>query len=163
MDILRNAVRVKRRDIVTVGNLSRNRYWSESENRATRTPLCTSTLVQGAGLRLLVDPPIGDPERMAAEQNRRTGLKIADIDAVFVTHEHGDHWAGLELFPGAWYAAPAVAEAIHAVGRCAKPLQAATGRIFDLIEIVPTAFTRPATIACASAVRACRWSWPVTR
>ena len=130
---------VKRWDIVTVGNLSRNRYWAESEDRAIRAPLCTSTLIQGEGFHLLVDPPIADRERMAAELDRRTGLKISDIDAVFVTHEHGDHWAGLELFPGAtWYAAPAVAEAIHAVSRCAKPLQAAVGRMFDLVELVPT-------------------------
>lgn len=130
---------VKRWDIVTVGNLSRNRYWGESEDRAVRAALCTSTLIQGQGLRLLVDPPIGDPERMAGELDRRTGLRIADIDAVFVTHEHGDHHAGLACFPQAdWYAAPAVAEAVHATGRYDRSLQSPTSRLLDLVDIVPT-------------------------
>jgi len=137
--MLKDAIMVKRWDIVAVGNLSRNRYWGEGQDRAVRAPLCTSTLIQCGGFRLLVDPPIADRERMAAELDRRTGLRIADIDAVFVTHEHGDHWAGLAVFPEAqWVAAPAAAEAINAMGRCAKPVQAVAGRMFDLIDIVPT-------------------------
>jgi glyoxylase-like metal-dependent hydrolase (beta-lactamase superfamily II) len=130
---------IKRWDIVTIGNLSRNRYWGEREDRAVRSPLCTSTLIQAEGFRLLVDPPIADRERMAAELDRRTGLKITDIQAVFVTHKHGDHHAGLACFPSAeWYAAPAVAEIVTATGRYAKSLRPVTGRLFDLIDIVPT-------------------------
>lgn len=130
---------VKRWDIVTIGNLSRNRYWGEGEDRAVRAPLCTSTLIQGEGFRLLVDPSIGDPKQMAAELDRRTGLRVADIDAVFVTHEHGDHHAGLACFAQAdWYAAPAVAEAVNATGGYGKPLRPATGRLLDSLDIVPT-------------------------
>jgi glyoxylase-like metal-dependent hydrolase (beta-lactamase superfamily II) len=130
---------VKRWDIVTIGNLSRNRYWGEGEDRAVRAPLCTSTLIRGEGFRLLVDPPIGDPERMAGELDRRTGLKIADIDAVFVTHEHGDHHAGLACFPQAdWYAAPAVAEAVNATGRYDKSLRPPTSRLISLVDMIPT-------------------------
>ena len=133
------AIVVKRWDIVTVGNLSRNRYWGESEDHPVRAPFCTSTLIQVGSHRLLVDPPIGDPERMAAELDRRAGLKTADIDAVFVTHEHGDHHAGLACFPGAeWYAAPAVAEAVNATGRYAKSLRPVTGRLLDVIDMIPT-------------------------
>ena len=130
---------VKRWDIVTVGNLSRNRYWGESEDRAVRAPLCTSTLIQVGSHRLLVDPPIADMQRMAAELDRRTGLKTADIDAVFVTHQHGDHHAGLACFPSAeWYAAPTVADIVNATGRYAKSLRPVTGRLFDLIDMIPT-------------------------
>ena len=50
---------VERCDIVTVGNLSRNRYWGESDEVAVRRVLCTSTLVRGDGFCLLVDPPVG--------------------------------------------------------------------------------------------------------
>jgi glyoxylase-like metal-dependent hydrolase (beta-lactamase superfamily II) len=130
---------VKRWDIVTIGNLSRNRYWGESEDRAVRAPLCTSTLIQVGSHRLLVDPPIAEAHGMAAELNRRTGLWPADIDAVFITHEHGDHHAGLACFPNAeWYAAPAVAETVNAAGHYAKSLRPVTGRLFDLIDIIPT-------------------------
>ncbi len=34
-------------------------------------------------------------ELMTLELDQRTGLKPRDIDAVFITHEHADHWAGL--------------------------------------------------------------------
>ena len=98
---------VKRWDVITVGNLSRNRYWGESDAKAVRPVLCTCTLVVGDGFALLVDPSIKDGVEMAREFDRRTGKKPDFITACFVTHEHGDHWAGLENFPRArWLAAP---------------------------------------------------------
>jgi hypothetical protein len=44
-------------DIICIGNLSRNRYWGESEARPVRTALCTSLLVACDELRLLVARP----------------------------------------------------------------------------------------------------------
>jgi hypothetical protein len=42
-----------------------------------------------------------------AKTNRQTGLKVADVDNVFDTHHHDDHWFGLVHFPEArWFAAP---------------------------------------------------------
>ncbi len=61
---------VTRWDIVTIGNLSRNRYWGEGDDRARRPAICTCTLVTGDGYRLLVDPSLRDPEQMAAELDR---------------------------------------------------------------------------------------------
>jgi glyoxylase-like metal-dependent hydrolase (beta-lactamase superfamily II) len=126
-------------DIITIGNLSRNRYWDESEETRVRPTLCTCTLIRGEGFRLLVDPSCPEPERMAAELDRRSGLKLSDIDAVFLTHEHGDHYWGLAHFPGAErWAAPAVAEAINAAGGQAKPVEGVTGPLFGVIELLPT-------------------------
>jgi hypothetical protein len=39
-----------------------------------------------------------EAKQMAAERDRRTGLRRADIDVVFVTHEHGEHRCGLRPF-----------------------------------------------------------------
>ena len=98
-----------------------------------------STLIQGGGFRLLVAPPIAEADRMAAELDRRTGLRIADIAAVLVTHEHGDHHAGLANFPAArWLAAPAVAAAINATSRYPRKLEPVEGRLFDAIDLLPT-------------------------
>ena len=44
--------------IITIGNLSRNRYWGESDDRAYRPAICTCTLISGDGFRLLVDPSL---------------------------------------------------------------------------------------------------------
>src|SRR5690242_21636596 len=69
--------------VVTMGNLSRNRYWGESDEKVVRSTLCTCTLIQGADFRLLVDPSLANPEEMARELERRTGLKLIDITHVF--------------------------------------------------------------------------------
>src|SRR5690348_14902841 len=91
--------RVKRWDVLTLGNLSRNRYWGEGDEKGVRGAICTCTLITGENFRLLVDPSLADAGEMAKELDRRTGLKPRDITAVFVTHEHGDHFAGLAHFP----------------------------------------------------------------
>lgn len=87
-------------DLVTVGHLSRNRYWGESEERPHRDTCCTTTVIRTGDQTVLVDPSL-PPEQMAAALDERTGLRPEAIDTVFVTHRHGDHWAGIETFPDA--------------------------------------------------------------
>jgi glyoxylase-like metal-dependent hydrolase (beta-lactamase superfamily II) len=135
----RKDAKVKQWDVITMGNLARNRYWGETGPKASRSTLCTCTLIQGEGFRLLVDPSLAKAEQMAAEVDRRTGLKVADIDSVFVTHHHDDHWFGLVHFPVArWFAAPEVADAINRTKRLPKPVEPAGGPVFAAISLVPT-------------------------
>jgi glyoxylase-like metal-dependent hydrolase (beta-lactamase superfamily II) len=131
---------VVRWDVITIGNLSRNRYWGEPDTKALRPAICTTTLISGKTFKLLVDPSLADAKQMAAELDRRTGLKPADVTAVFVTHEHGDHWAGINHFPGArWIASPGVADILNNNGKLAKKLEGfAAGRLFDGVDVIPT-------------------------
>lgn len=130
---------IARWDIITIGNISRNRYWGESEERPLRPTLCTCTLIRGSDFSLLVDPSCQDADRMAAELDRRAGLKPADITAVFVTHHHADHHFGLAHFPDAdWFAAPGVAAAMDASGDYDRKLAPAPDRLFDDIAVMPT-------------------------
>ena len=130
---------VTRWDVVTVGNLSRNRYWGEGEEKGVRPTLCTCTLVQGRGFRLLVDPSVADAAGMARELDRRTGLKAADVTACFVTHEHGDHFAGIAHFPEArWLASPGVADVINRSAKLPRRFEGVTGKLFDAVDVVPT-------------------------
>jgi glyoxylase-like metal-dependent hydrolase (beta-lactamase superfamily II) len=131
--------KVKRWDVITIGNLSRNRYWGESDAKGVRPAICTCTLVIGESFRLLVDPSLADASAMAKELDRRTGLKPRDISAVFITHEHGDHLAGLAHVPDAkWLAAPAVAEILNKSAKLPRSVEPITGRLFDAVEVVPT-------------------------
>lgn len=135
----RKGSKIKRWDVVTIGNLSRNRYWGEGDAKGVRAAICTCMLVGGDGFRLLVDPSLADAAGMAGELDRRTGLKPRDIDAVFVTHEHGDHFAGLGHFPQAkWLAAPAVAEILNQSGKWSRRVENAPDRLFDAVEVIPT-------------------------
>ncbi|UCD00095.1 MAG: MBL fold metallo-hydrolase [Phycisphaerales bacterium] len=130
---------VKRWDVITIGNLSRNRYWGESDARALRAAICTCTLISGDGFRVLVDPSLADEAEMATELDRRTGVKPDQITTVFITHEHGDHLAGVAHFPKAtWLAAPDVAEIINRSKRLPRAVEDAPGRLFDALDVIPT-------------------------
>lgn len=136
---------IQRWDIITIGNLSRNRYWGERDDQAYRPALCTSTLVTSDGCRLLVDPSCGEYAQMITELDRRTGLTPEAIDVIFLTHEHGDHHAGLRHFPLArWLAAPGVASAINASGDYSQAVVPVTGEIIPGIEMLPTPGHAPA-------------------
>ena len=66
---------VQRWEILTIGNLSRNRYWGEGDDRARRPAICTCTLVVTRPGRLLVDPSLSEADSMARKLDRQTGLK----------------------------------------------------------------------------------------
>ncbi len=130
---------VTRWDVITIGNLSRNRFWGESDEHRLRDAWCTCTLISGASFRLLVDPSLRDPAAMASELDRRTGLKPEAIDAVFITHHHGDHHWGLEAFPAAkWYAVTPVAELINRENAYSKPVEAAPHRLCGAVDVIAT-------------------------
>jgi len=130
---------VKRWDVITIGNLSRNRYWGESDARGVRAAICTCTLISGEGFHILVDPSLADAAEMARELDRLTGTRPCDITAVFVTHEHGDHLAGIAHFPDAeWLASPAVAELINKSGKLPRVVKGAVDRLLDSIDVIPT-------------------------
>jgi glyoxylase-like metal-dependent hydrolase (beta-lactamase superfamily II) len=84
--------------ILTIGHLSMNRFWGESERR--RGPLCTSTLLKTPAGLLLVDPSL-TPDRMPDLLNDQAGVRSEDVRYVYLTHFHGDHRFGLEAFPHA--------------------------------------------------------------
>lgn len=93
-------------DVLTIGHLSRNRYWDEIDERAYREPLCTSTLIRTAGHCVVVDPGL-PPQEMVRVLDQRAGIAPASVDIVFLTHFHGDHRVGLAAFPDAgWYMPP---------------------------------------------------------
>jgi len=130
---------VKRWDVITIGNLSRNRYWGESDAKGVRAAICTCTLITGKDFCVLVDPSLADEADMTRELDRRTGTKPRDISAIFVTHQHGDHFAGIAHFPDAqWLAAPAVAEILNKSGKLPRVVEGATDRLLNSIDVIPT-------------------------
>lgn len=125
-------------DIITIGNLSRNRYWGESEEHALHSVICTCTVISGKDFNVIVDPSLEDDKAMSAELKRRRGLTLGDIDAVFVTHEHGDHHAGLENFHRAkWIAGSEVSSLLNKIEKYDGRVESAGSTIFDAIDVVP--------------------------
>ncbi len=131
--------KVRRWTVVTIGNLSRNRYWGEPDDKPLRDAICTCTLISGEGFELLVDPSLPAKADMAKELDRRTGLKPDGITAVFVTHEHADHFAGVEHFPKAvWYAAAPVAQILNRNPKFTRKFEPAPRNLFGSVDVIST-------------------------
>jgi glyoxylase-like metal-dependent hydrolase (beta-lactamase superfamily II) len=82
-------------DIISIGTLSRNRLWGETE--AVRTAHATCTLIRSGKRSILVDPGLPGPA-MAARLYERTGLTPEKVDTVFLTNFRPAHRAGLGVF-----------------------------------------------------------------
>jgi phosphoribosyl 1,2-cyclic phosphodiesterase len=59
-----------------------------------------ATLVEGGGARVLLDAGLGP--RQLAERLQSAGVDPARLDAVVVSHEHGDHARGAAAFSARW-------------------------------------------------------------
>jgi glyoxylase-like metal-dependent hydrolase (beta-lactamase superfamily II) len=126
-------------DVITIGNLSRNRYWGESDKYAIHKAICTCTVVSGKDFNLIVDPSLADEAAMATELKRRTGLMPDNIDVVFITHQHGDHIAGLKHFQKArWIAGSETASELNKTGQFTKQIEPAENQILKAIDVVPS-------------------------
>ncbi len=58
---------------------------------------CSTVLIEDGDKKILVDP--GCNEELLLAALRKEGLSVADIDFIFLTHYHVDHWLNVRLFP----------------------------------------------------------------
>jgi glyoxylase-like metal-dependent hydrolase (beta-lactamase superfamily II) len=76
--------------------LSYDKYHPEMGARAAES---TATLVQVAGRTIVVDPGQEDEPLLAGLHE--AGVRPEDVDTVFLTHMHGDHYKSLRVLPNA--------------------------------------------------------------
>ena len=81
--------------VVSIGTLSRNRFWNE--NQARRPAHATTTLLRDGNQTILVDPGLPG-EVLAHRLDERTGLTPDQIDVVFLTTFRPVHRRALPLF-----------------------------------------------------------------
>lgn len=84
--------------IISIGTLSHNRLWGETQ--ALRTAHATTSLVAVEDRLILVDPslPAG---ALGARFNERTGKRPEAVTDVFLTNLRPTHRRGLDAFPNA--------------------------------------------------------------
>ena len=87
-----------RLDVISIGTLSRNRIWNETQ--PVRTPHATTTLIRTGNRHIIVDPGL-PAQALGARLFERTGLVPESIDTVFLTNFRPAHRAGLSLLPKA--------------------------------------------------------------
>ena len=86
--------------VLTIGHLSRNKFWGEDEQQAYRSPLCTCTLLQGEDVNVIIDPSL-PAEQMKEALLNAAGISPEAITHTYSTHYHGDHHWDLSAFPNA--------------------------------------------------------------
>jgi glyoxylase-like metal-dependent hydrolase (beta-lactamase superfamily II) len=126
--------------IIHIGTLSVNKFWGETERR--RAGCSTCTLLESNGKRVLVDPSPG-AEELGSLLLARAGLQPEDIDMVFVTHFHGDHRFGLELFAGKPWLMARVGledwrERVPQDAELVARFEAAEGRLPEGVSLLPS-------------------------
>jgi glyoxylase-like metal-dependent hydrolase (beta-lactamase superfamily II) len=84
-----------RLDVISIGTLSRNRLWGETQ--AVRTAHATTSLIRVGKRNILVDPGL-PPQALGARLYERTGLRPEQVDTVFLTNFRPAHRTGLPLF-----------------------------------------------------------------
>ncbi len=82
-------------EVISIGTLSRNLLWKETE--PLRTPHATCTLVRTDKRNILIDPGLPGPI-IAARLFERTGLRPDAIDTVFITNARPAHRGGTDAF-----------------------------------------------------------------
>lgn len=123
------------------GQLRTNQFRYPDEQREI---ICTTTLIRGGdgGVNLLVDP--GWRDEPLLEELAKRGLAPGQIDLLYVTHLHPDHFRSARLFPEArWLAyGPEIEhwrEKIADVDRdILERLEPVTAEVLPGIRIVPT-------------------------
>lgn len=81
-------------DTLITGQLKTNIYRYPDEEREI---ICSTTLLQGKDINIVVDP--GWRDEPLLEQLQVRGLTTDDIDLIYITHLHGDHYRSARLFP----------------------------------------------------------------
>lgn len=101
---------------LTLGHLSRNKFWGESDDAQYHSVVATTTLVQTEGVNILVDPtfPVDQTEALL---RKYTGLSREDIHIVYATHFHMDHRMDAAAYPNAklYMSAASMADAYSAL------------------------------------------------
>ena len=82
-------------DVISIGTLSYNLLWNETQ--PVRTPHATCTLVRDGKKNILIDP--GLPGMAIAQRlYERTGLRAEAIDTIFLTNARPAHRNGTGVF-----------------------------------------------------------------
>lgn len=87
--------------VLTEGWLHFDRHTGMREAVRAR---CTTTLIVSSTGTVLIDP--GADAEVLTRALAQYGYSPADIDTVFLTHSHADHYEGIELFADALWCMP---------------------------------------------------------
>lgn len=86
--------------MINLGQVSRNQFWGEPDDVVRRPGICNGVVLFDTEQVVLVDPPYSNEEMLRC-LDAHAGLKPKDINVVYITHAHSDHFDGIHYFPAA--------------------------------------------------------------
>lgn len=75
--------------------------YTTADSGAEEKSCAVITLIQSDNHNIIVDPGVLESQEMLTEALTKEGLKIDDVDFVFLTHSHIDHFRNIGMFPKA--------------------------------------------------------------
>jgi glyoxylase-like metal-dependent hydrolase (beta-lactamase superfamily II) len=77
-------------------------YTTADSNSGEEEKTCaTTTLVRDKDIIMVCDPGVLDSQQILVEALEKEGLTITDVNHVFITHSHIDHYRNIGMFPDA--------------------------------------------------------------
>ncbi|HTY39776.1 MAG TPA: MBL fold metallo-hydrolase [Candidatus Paceibacterota bacterium] len=77
-------------------------YTTADTAAASEEKTCpTITLVRDKDIVMVCDPGVLDSQQILVDALKREGLAVNDVNYVFITHSHIDHYRNVGMFPGA--------------------------------------------------------------
>jgi len=73
----------------------------DGKGDGNETTFCTMTLVRDGDIVMVVDPGTLKSQDIMKDALAKHGLKVKDVNTVFLTHSHMDHFGSIGMFPGA--------------------------------------------------------------
>lgn len=61
----------------------------------------TITLVKDHGITMIVDPGTSESQQVIIDKLKAEGVGLKDVNVVFITHSHMDHYRNIGMFPDA--------------------------------------------------------------
>ena len=74
---------------------------ADTKNSGEEKTCPTITLVRDGDLNIIVDPGVLDNQQILVDSLQAEGLGLSDINLVFITHSHLDHYRNIGLFKDA--------------------------------------------------------------
>jgi len=75
--------------------------YTTADSGAEEKSCPTISLIQSEGLNIVVDPGVLESQKMLADALLKEKLTVSDVDFVFLTHSHIDHFRNIGMFPEA--------------------------------------------------------------
>ncbi|HCX27641.1 MAG TPA: hypothetical protein DHI91_00690, partial [Candidatus Portnoybacteria bacterium] len=75
--------------------------YTSADSAGEEKTCATITLIKDGDNKIIVDPGVLENQKMLVDKLKEEELSVSDINIVFITHSHIDHYRNIGMFPEA--------------------------------------------------------------